>query len=132
MIEPMMMKIHSVGPASFKLIDFANTGEAIKLIKPAANPTFNPLIIFSIVVSPFFLKFNLDIALAMPVGNHFLRLRNNWIFKIMELNEVSFQRSNGQIKYAGLRGAIWDDYDKILKSKDESKQSQKYSSNAHR
>jgi hypothetical protein len=48
-----MMKIQSVGPASFKLMDLANAGEAVKLINPTINPTFNPFIAFSIFISSF-------------------------------------------------------------------------------
>jgi hypothetical protein len=35
-------------------MDRANAGEATKVINPTINPAFNPFMIFSIFVSPFF------------------------------------------------------------------------------
>jgi hypothetical protein len=52
-IAPIIMKIQRAVPPSFRLMDRANAGEAIKVINPTANPTFNPFILFSIVVSSF-------------------------------------------------------------------------------
>jgi hypothetical protein len=53
-MAPMMMKIQRAVPAPFRLIDLANAGEAIRVIKPTINPTFNAFIVFFIFSSSFF------------------------------------------------------------------------------
>jgi hypothetical protein len=51
MMAPMITKTQRAGPASFRLIDLANAGEAARVINPTINPTFNPFAVFSIFVS---------------------------------------------------------------------------------
>jgi hypothetical protein len=51
MTAPIITKTQRAGPASLRLIDLANAGEATRVINPAIKATFNPLTLFSIVVS---------------------------------------------------------------------------------
>jgi hypothetical protein len=60
------MKIQRAVPPSFRLIDLAKAGVAIKLINPTINPTFNPLIFFPMFSSSFVLISPFDNASAVP------------------------------------------------------------------
>jgi hypothetical protein len=60
MTAPMMMKIHRATPASFKLIDLANAGVAIRVTKPTVNPVIHDLFPFNMPHSPFLFDFNLN------------------------------------------------------------------------
>jgi hypothetical protein len=50
---PMMMKIQSVAPASFRLMDLAKTGVADSAITPSTNPVNQVLFPFNTAHTPF-------------------------------------------------------------------------------
>ena len=59
-IAPMMIKIHRATPASFRLIDLANAGVEIKLIKPTMKPIVKTFFPFIILLSPFLIVIPID------------------------------------------------------------------------
>jgi hypothetical protein len=63
----MMMKIHMATPASFRLIDLAKAGVAIKMTKPPIKLGTNDLFILNISHSPFLLGSSYEIAFHMPI-----------------------------------------------------------------
>jgi hypothetical protein len=66
---PMMMKIQRATPASFRLIDRANAGVAIKLTKIMIIPVSHVFVPFDIPHSPFLFGLDLKVAFRMPRGN---------------------------------------------------------------
>jgi hypothetical protein len=64
MIAPMMMKIQRVTPASFRLIDLANAGVAIRAINPTVNPANQDFLPLNIPHPPF--------LLGSPLQMHFV------------------------------------------------------------
>jgi hypothetical protein len=50
---PMIMKIQRAIPASLRLIDLANAGVAIRVIKPTINPANQGFLPFNILHPPF-------------------------------------------------------------------------------
>jgi hypothetical protein len=62
----MMMKIQRATPASFRLIDLAKAGVAIKMSKLVVSPLTNDFFPFNIPHSPFLFGFNLKSAFHVP------------------------------------------------------------------
>jgi hypothetical protein len=62
----MMIKIQRATPASFREIDFANAGVAIRVINPHISPTSQDFLPFNIFYSPFLMGSKIDPAFHMP------------------------------------------------------------------
>jgi len=90
MIAPIMMKIQRAAPAPLRLMLLAKAGDAIKVMNPTVNPTFNPFIIFSIFISSLLLFSILTFAFGMPNRRIFYNYLKLFIF--YEIQEVRLVR----------------------------------------